>query len=325
MKHAGIGWPNGPVAGGNANILALPSPDLLMLGSEHWHYDEAIRRGKRVLFRGMARQGFRPAELQWNAVRYVDEIIRDAILVSEPITDFVGWNELNLQDERGDRLSDFGDLNDLFARAGAFQLDVLRELRKRTVTKNARLHFGAWAPKDETDYTQHWRAAAELADVMDVHAYGRGAGIVEHLAKYRALFPGKPTEITEWHSNGGDVEMDRETLAMFANLAAVDPEFRAYYFLWEWHNPPAHQRDLANAIAVWGNGARYGLFLDPPVVAHNPDPPKPEVPVPPDPWRFYTAQAMAAATGCPQSAIAANWPRLNEQLWHCGLDDGQPV
>lgn len=285
-RHSGMGWSNGAIPGGNGNILAFPSPDLLMLGSEHWHYDQAIRAGKRVLFRGMARQGFRPAELKWDVVRYVDEILRDAVRVSEPITDFVGWNELNLQDERGDKLADHGDLTDLFSILGAFQMGVVAELRRRPVLKNARIHFGAWAPKDETDYTTRWRRAAEACDVIDVHAYGHGTGIVGHIEKYRALFPGKPVQITEWHSDGGPVEMDRETLALFANEAAVHPNFRAYYFLFEWKNPPAHQRALADAIAVWGNGDRYGLFLNPPVSTRVPEPtpvPEPETPTMPEP------------------------------------------
>lgn len=276
-RHAGMGWSNGPVGGGNGRILALPSPALLMLGSEHWHYDEAVRAGKRVLFRGMARQGFRPAELGWNVKQYVDEILRDAVLVTEPITDFVGWNEWNLRDERGDQRPDDGDLTTLFTLLGGFQFAVLTELRKRPVTKHARLHFGAWAPKDETDYVEHWRAAAELADVVDVHAYGPGPGILAHADKYRALFPSTPIELTEWHSDFDGPDTDRDTLGMLANYAAVHQDFRAYYFLYRWFDPPAHQRDLANAIAVEGNPERYDLFSEPPrVVAPAPEP----IPVP---------------------------------------------
>jgi hypothetical protein len=279
FRHAGMGWPNGAVQGGNGRILALPSSDLLILGSEHWHHDEAVRAGKRVLFRGMARQGFRPAELGWDVRRYCDEITRDAVRVSEPITDFVAWNELNLQDERGDQRPDFGDLTNLYALLGAFCLGVVTELRRRPATHGARIHFGAWAPKDETDYTQHWRAAAEACDVIDVHAYGHGTGIVGHIEKYRALFPSQPVEITEWHSyrmDGDDLIQegdDRETLALFANEAAVHPDFRAYYFLWRWDSPPSHQRGLADAIAVEGNPGRLALFQNPPTV-EEPEMPK---------------------------------------------------
>jgi hypothetical protein len=280
MKHAGMGWSNGPIAGGNGRILALPSPDLLMLGSEHWHYDEAVRAGKRVLFRGMARQGFRPAELGWNVKQYVNEILRDAVRVSEPITDFVGWNEWNLQDERGDQRPDEGDLTTLYTLLGGFQFAVLTELRKRPTMKGARLHFGAWAPKDETDYVEHWRAAAELADIVDVHAYGPGPGILAHADKYRSLFPSTPIELTEWHSDFDGPETDRDTLGMLANYAAVHQDFRAYYFLYRWFDPPAHQRDLAKAIAVEGNPERYDLFREPPrVVVPAPEPiPMPQSP-----------------------------------------------
>lgn len=34
MRHSGMGWPNGAVTGGNGRLLALPSPDLLMLATE---------------------------------------------------------------------------------------------------------------------------------------------------------------------------------------------------------------------------------------------------------------------------------------------------
>jgi lysozyme len=323
-RHAGMGWPNGAVSGGNDHILSLPSDDLLMLGSEHWHHDEAVKAGKRVLFRGMARRGFRPAELGWDVKRYVDEVTRDAVTVSEPITDFVGWNEWNLQDERGDQRDDFGDLTNLFMLLGGFQFAVLTELQKRPVTKNARLHFGAWAPKDETDYTDHWRTAASLADVIDVHAYGPGPGILAHIAKYRALFPGKPIELTEWHSNEAGPEQDRDTLAMLANEAAVRSTFRAYYFLWRWDDPPAHQRDLAEAIAVEGNSDRLSLFFNPPLATASPppviapDPPPPEEPPMPD---YPLGVDVASYQGNPdwqiareQGGLAFAWTKATEGL-----------
>ena len=283
MRHAGCGWPNGAVSGGNGHILSLPSPDLLMLGSEHWHVVEAQNAGKRVLFRGMARPGYRPAELNWDASDYVREITRDMErLAPGTVKQFVPWNELNLQDERGDHESDHGDLTEMMTRIGRFTRDVVILLRRKY--PGVELHFGAFAPKDETDYVDLWRAAAESCDVIDVHAYGHGVGIVGHVEKYQQLFPNHPINLTEWHSDFDGVEQDRDTLALLASYAAVRQDFRAYYFLWRWDGAPAHQRDLADAIAIEGNAERLALFRDPPTAQEPvpiPEPPVEEPAMPP--------------------------------------------
>jgi hypothetical protein len=322
VRHAGCGWPNGPVSGGNRHILSLPAPDLLMLGSEHWHVVEAQNAGKRVLFRGMARPGYRPAELNWDASDYVREITRDMDrLPPGTVRQFVAWNELNLQDERGDHEPDHGDLTELMTRIGRFTRDVVILLRRKY--PGVELHYGAFAPKDETDYVDLWRAAAESCDVIDVHAYGHGIGIVGHVSKYQQLFPNHPINLTEWHSDFEGPEMDRDTLALLANFSTVQPDFRAYYFMWNWHNPPSHQADLARAIAIEGNGSRMALFLNPPQAEPVPEPiPEPEpVPMPVDPWQHFTAEALAAATECPLANVQANWPKLVEQLAHCGINE----
>jgi len=336
LRVAGMGWPNGAVSGGNGRILSLPSDEILLLGSEHWHYDAAVGAGKRVLFRGMARQGFRPAEVQWDPGRYVAEILRDARRVTAPITDFVAWNESNLQDERGDTRSDHGDLTDLMRLIGGFGLEVVLRLRREL--PGTALHFGAFAPKDETDYIDLWRPAAEACDVIDVHAYGQGEGIVGHIQKYAALFPDKPIHLTEWHSDLNGPGMDRETLKLLAEYAAVHEQFRAYYFLWRWDGAPSHQRDLADAIAVEGNDERLALFRNPPAMLATPtdepplviDPPihepATEDPVPegtamPDPYEHFALEQIVSASECPLENVRANWPRIVEQLAHCGIND----
>ena len=41
----------------------------------------------------------------------------------------------------------------------------------------------------------------------------------------------------------------------------------------------------------------------------------------PKPWEFFTAEQIAEFTRCPLGAVTANWPRLVEQLGHCGIND----
>lgn len=323
LRHAGLTWPNGAVAGGNQKILRLPSPHLLMLSSEHWHVEEAQASGKSVLFRGMARQGFRPAELGWNPVKYVAEITRDADrLPPGTIKKFVAWNELNLQDERGDHEPDFGDLTELMQQIGDFTYSVTKILRVKY--PDVELHFGAFAPKDETDYFRYWKDSADLCDVIDVHAYEAGAGILGHVEKYRRLFPNHPVNLTEWHSYGmdGDTPVlrgdDDETLQMLA-----DSHVPAYYFAWAWHHPPAHQEQLAEAINVEDTDERRWLFEHPPIANSFPPfpiPPEPEPePMPPTPIPIFDPESIARATGCPVENVRMYWPKLTEQMFNAGI------
>jgi hypothetical protein len=39
------------------------------------------------------------------------------------------------------------------------------------------------------------------------------------------------------------------------------------------------------------------------------------------PWQWWSPEQLAAAAQCPVDAVQANWPRLFEQLGHCGLID----
>ncbi len=41
----------------------------------------------------------------------------------------------------------------------------------------------------------------------------------------------------------------------------------------------------------------------------------------PNPWQWWTAPQIAQAAQCPLDAVRDNWPRLTEQLHHCGLTD----
>jgi hypothetical protein len=43
-----------------------------------------------------------------------------------------------------------------------------------------------------------------------------------------------------------------------------------------------------------------------------------------NPFEHFTADAIAAATGCPRENVAENWPRIVEQLTHAGINE-RPV
>lgn len=167
MRHAGVGWPNGAVTGGNQRILSLPSPEILMLSTEgRYHHDEAIRAGKRVVWRAIPRRGRRPAELGWSPARFVAETINLTDAPSLPITDFIPWNELDLQDERGDRDDDWSNLDQRYSLIGGWALSVVQSLRQWS--PGTRIHWPAWTPDHHAlEHLDRWRSAAEACDVID--------------------------------------------------------------------------------------------------------------------------------------------------------------
>lgn len=277
LRHAGLGFPNGPAD--NQKIFALPSREILLLSSEHWHHDEAVQAGKRVLFRAMARDGFKPAQISWSPSRYVDEILRDTRDLG--LTDFVGWNELDLNYERGDEGNDFADLTYRYGLIGSFQRPVVQKLRSRL--PGVDLHYGAWTPDHNAlDYVDLWRDAAEACDVIDIHAYSL-TQIAAQYDQYRAAFPGKRLALTEWHCKG-NLEQERLVLSWLASdLIATDPLFdAAYFFIYRWDNPPEPWDDYD----LEHNPDRYALFMDPPRV-QTPEP---------APMPDYRAMTRAAAT-----------------------------
>lgn len=325
--HAGMGWPN--MAADNAKILALPSRQLLMLNSEHWHYDNNLAAGKEVLWRGVPRPGKRPAELKYDDRKFAEECrlhIGDEG-AKKPVVNFVGWNELNLQDERGDHEDDNDPSlwQDRYHKLGIFLADVVTRLKSGS-TRDADIHFGAWAPgKGEIEFLSLWRQAALACNVVDFHAYDSLDNIKGAYDTYRSIFPGKRLALTEWHCKG-NLSEEKKVLQWLRNTMDGDPLFEAaYFFIWEWDNAPgwwSQDYDVAN------NPNRYDLFLrggmpfDAPVQPNEPEP-QPEEPVVPtvNPWEFFTAEAIVEATQCPIDAVRINWPKLVEQLVHCNINE----
>ena len=319
-RHSGIGFPNGPVS--NDAVFALPSPELLMLSTEgRYHHDAAVRAGKRVLWRSIPRVGKRPAELGWSPARFVTETINLTDAPTLPITDFVWANELDLNYERGDREDDFLSLERRYALIGGWAPAVVQSLRQWS--PGTRIHWPAWTPDHNAlIYVEHWRAAAELCGAVDFHAYDSLDRIEEQYRVYREAFPSKPLVLTEWHCKG-DLSEERRVLAWLSEAMVADPLFEAaHFFIWRWHDAPGWWDDRWD---VEHSPARLALFMDPPTVQPAPKPTPPPEPIPmpekPDPYEHWSADTIAAAAGCPVEAVRDHWPRLVEQLNHCGIAD----
>ncbi len=247
----GVGWPNGAVD--NATILALPGP-LLMLSSEHWHVQEATDAGKRVIYRAMALEGHRPAEVGWSASKYMTEIMRDVkqSSLATVITDFIPANELDLNYERGDGEDDFSDLGNRYNTIATFLYKLEPLLRK--ALPNAKLHWPAFTPnKDHSaiDYINTWKYAADKYDYIDFHAYVNLQNIQNEYILYGGSFDPSILMLTEWHCKG-DIDEEQRVLEWLR-----DTDLPAFFFIYEWHNAPgwwSTDYDIAH------NADRYDMF-----------------------------------------------------------------
>jgi hypothetical protein len=321
-RHSGMGAANGPQDWGA--LIALPSPRLLMLSSEHWEYDRAVRADKLILWRAIARQGHRPAEVGYSPARYVDEILRHTDEISEPIRAFVGWNELDLRDERGDGEDDWNDLPKRYALLGKFQREVVAMLRQRL--PGVEIHYGAWTPDHfALDFITLWLEAARATDCIDFHAYDSLDNIKAAYHAYRNEFSDKPLALTEWHCRG-DVEEERRVLQWLADTMAGDPLFdAAYRFIWEWHGAASWWDDSFDVVR---RPEMVALFARPPLAAiessqpNEPDPDGEEPDMPDyDPWKFFSLDDIVKATGANRANVETYWPPVADHLNRFGIYD----
>lgn len=74
------------------------------------------------------------------------------------------------------------------------------------------------------------------------------------------------------------------------------------------------EKPSANAFRAQGKVAIHSLW--PEVQAPAPEPP---VTAKPDPWRWWSPQTIAATIRCPRAAVEEHWPRISEQMGHCGI------
>ena len=113
---------------------------------------------------------------------------------------------------------------------------------KGIIDKDAILHWPGLAPiGDYRERADEWLAGAEMADIVDVHAYGGAAQILEIVDWYHSVLPGKELLITECNPGAGNVfNQDwwaQEYLTLTTALLDRPWVIGAIGFIWEWHNP----------------------------------------------------------------------------------------
>lgn len=284
MRHAGLGWPDGPDPG---TLDKLPGSAFLLLDSEarwHWSSLRGARPDALLVWRSIAKP---PATLGYDAAGYADLVLRHWSDQPHQVGDhLIPANELNLNYERGD---DRDDLDYTWqSRVYPEQAKFLATLRPilRARVPNATLHFPGWAPGH---YLRELRAAwieeARQWSVIDVHAYGTTEEIDDELDWYRFTFPGKKLFLSEWHGRvRDDVPSERRTLERLAERVRDDDLFLgATYFIWRWWSG---QTDDWN---IEGNPEREQLFRDPPVAGSR------EAAAAPDPGQQVAAVRMSQA------------------------------
>lgn len=186
-----------------------------------------------------------------------------------------------------------------------------------------------------------WLAGQDLSwcDLLDAHLYLKDApnpndiedvpDIDVALPGYQAL--GKPVILGEWGYWGDDEQRGAEEVADMVGWVAPRTDVPLFFYFC------ADDAMVAPFGLMRADGSlkpAYGAFrrqaanavpapLPTPGQVTEPVPEPEPVPAAPsaDPWKWFTAEQIAAATECPVDAVRDTWPRLVEQLDHCGIND----
>lgn len=331
MKHAGVHWPNGAAA--RDELAALPGSSFLLCSPEaRWHYSwlRQSRPDALVVWRGIPREGKRPAELDYKAPRIAYECtLHWDEQEHGGVEHFLPLNELNLNYERGDDEGDFDNLETRYL-ALDLMLQALQPLLKKKLGDGVLLHYPAWAPGHlEWEHLDRWRKSASLYDVIHFHAYGTADEIEAQYRRYREAFPGKPLFLGEWNSgvNGGGpdfevlgIDEEEKILARLARLIDEDPLFLgATYFIYRWYDGWA-----GDAFDIEGDFDREELFAHPPgpedamvpAVPQGPPPDsEPAINPPPELSIVYTREAVVAIS----NVIAEGYKIPRELMLACAI------
>lgn len=181
-----------------------------------------------------------------------------------------------------------------------------------------------------------WLDGADLSwcDAVACHPYAKDAENPTDLEDQPDAQPlireytrfGKPVLVTEWGwPDTGEPRGSAEIRDMIRWAAQTDEIEAFFYFCLsdDMVEPFGLLRDdgsekpRAGAFKAEAKKAIHSLwpYVDEPPIVVVPEP----APAGPDPWRWWDAATIAATIRCPEARIVEHWPRISEQLNHCGI------
>lgn len=177
-----------------------------------------------------------------------------------------------------------------------------------------------------------WLDGMDLSwcDAIAVHPYAKDSESATDLEDQPDMQPllreykrfGKPILVTEWGWPSDDEPRASEEITDTIDWAVGTDEIEAFFYF-------ALNNDVIPFGLLYENGVDYKpkgkAFRKAFVIAEesqwpNVSPPTP-APSAYNPWQYFTAEQLATVTNCPLDAVTENWPRLVEQLHHCGIND----
>lgn len=343
----GIHWGTGEDADSNIwSILTSESPTVLNEPEARWHWAAVAARRPNGLTVWRSSPEQRPADRKWDAHAFSRDVFKNLDahhdLTGVYPTDVLLLNELNLDYERGEDHHDGGawDTNPknwpgLYTELSWFLGDLLTACKERAKDRDwsPRWWFPAWSPDHgERDFVGRWEPVADRFDGIAFHAYGMAETITETVLWYEKQFPGLPLLLSEWNPDtySDDIPMrvaeEAMTRSRLRSLCDAIPRLSATYFIYAW------EQDKAGRYDIKGNDARLALWDGRRALPSDnwtsafepaPDPPPPPEPIVPtvDPYEFWTAEQIAAASGCAIADVALYWPKIVAQLALCGIAD----
>jgi hypothetical protein len=344
------------------DLLSGDAPTVMNEPEAQWHWYKAKYDRPAALTIWRASPAKSPASRNWDASTFSRDVfvnIDNHYHRSSGIwpADILLLNELNLDYERGDSKNDGGafDTNPanwpgLYARLATFLDDLLVACRNQAESRGflPRFWFPGWAPghgEYRDDIAKIWTPVADRFDGVCLHSYTNVETITNDVVWYLERFPNKSVGLFEWNtinypgSMSDHIQEEARIRSRLKIIGDAAPRFYATYFIYAWAEDRSHQHDIDGndrRKAIWdGRTTLPGDDWKPPQsildvsTGNTPDQP-PEPPTEPpamtiDPWRYWTAEQIAAATNCPLANVTANWPRIVEQLDHCNLADNRNV